>query len=269
MLTSPNTTNTTNTTPKKIAFELREIAGLDSVVRERMYELMRAGYRRINRERFESDLERKQMAGLLRDEAGQVQGFTTMALYPLEFRGRPINVLFSGDTFIAPAYWGSQQLVRGFCQTAGRLRARHPDRPLYWLLISKGHRTYLYLPLFTRRYFPAPAPRPELAELVDFCARRLFEESWHPDAGVLRFPESRGELSAELAQSTYDKRENRHVAFFLEKNPGFYRGEELVCLTELDPANLKSVARRNLMLGMTEAGDASIANESDESEDRE
>jgi hypothetical protein len=34
------------------------------------------------------------------------------------------------------------------------------------------------------------------------------------------------------------------VAFFLRSNPGYVHGDELVCLTELAPHNLRPIARR-------------------------
>ena len=35
-----------------------------------------------------------------------------------------------------------------------------------------------------------------------------------------------------------------HIAFFLEKNPGWIRGDELVCLTEPIEENLTPAGRR-------------------------
>ena len=36
---------------------------------------------------------------------------------------------------------------------------------------------------------------------------------------------------------------NRHVKFFISKNPGFINGEELVCVTEISVDNLKRYAK--------------------------
>ena len=35
-----------------------------------------------------------------------------------------------------------------------------------------------------------------------------------------------------------------HIAFFLDRNPGFVRGDELVCLTRIDDRNLTPAGRR-------------------------
>jgi hypothetical protein len=39
------------------------------------------------------------------------------------------------------------------------------------------------------------------------------------------------------------------VRFFLEKNPGYARGDELVCVAEISPGNMRGLARRMLLDG--------------------
>ena len=39
------------------------------------------------------------------------------------------------------------------------------------------------------------------------------------------------------------------MRFFLEKNPGYARGNELVCVAELAPENMKGLAQRLLLEG--------------------
>ena len=74
--------------------------------------------------------------------------------------------------------------------------------PLYWLLISKGHRTYRYLPAFSRAFHPSPddAGTGELRALKDFLARDRFGADYDAATGVVRFPESRGHLRAPYAE---------------------------------------------------------------------
>jgi hypothetical protein len=51
-----------------------------------------------------------------------------------------------------------------------------------------------------------------------------------------------------------DHLQERHAAvqFFLERNPRFHAGEEMVCLTELSAENLRSFARRAFVRGLNE-----------------
>jgi hypothetical protein len=220
---------------------------------DRMYALMNENYDCVGRDTFESDLRRKQLAGLLVDGDQVVQGFSTFAINP-EGCGTPrYNVVFSGDTIISKEFRGSQELVRGWCQTVGGILASDPGKPLYWLLISKGDRTYMYLPLFFRRYTPALEESREcgeLREVADACARKVFGRSWSAERGTLKFPECRGQMKPELVDSTRGRRDHPHVGFFLSRNPGFAQGDELVCLAEISPGNLRGMAKRYVELGL-------------------
>jgi hypothetical protein len=66
----------------------------------------------------------------------------------------------------------------------------------------------------------------------------------------VRFPESRGHLRAPYASVSAAHRRLPDVAFFLECNPGYERGEELVCVCELAPDALQPIARRAFLAGM-------------------
>jgi hypothetical protein len=77
-----------------------------------------------------------------------------------------------------------------------------------------------------------------------FLARDRFGDAYDEAAGVLRFPQSLGHLRAEFADVPAAHRRLPEVAYFLERNPGYARGEELVCLCELSTGNLRPMARR-------------------------
>ena len=166
--------------------------------------------------------------------------------------------IYSGDTVIDRHHWGSQVLAFAWIQLAGREKARFPEAPLYWFLISKGPRTYRYLSTFSRCYWPHHArPTPEdLRGLMDELATRRFGADYDPRLGVVRFPESRGHLRADLAAVEDADRCRPEVAFFLRANPGYVRGDELVCLTELCANNLRPLAKRVFEKGQGDLGRA-------------
>ena len=129
--------------------------------------------------------------------------------------------------------------------------ARQSDRRLFWFLISKGYRTYLYLPVFFHAFYPrvgAPTPRFE-RELIDRLGALKYPRDFNPRTGVIEFAESHGHLKPELAHVPAHRREHPHVRFFLQRNPGYVRGHELVCVAEISPANLKERARRMVLAG--------------------
>ena len=77
----------------------------------------------------------------------------------------------------------------------------------------------------------------------DLAARR-FGDAYDPEAGIVRFAEPRGRLKPEWARLDATGSAARHAAFFLERNPGYVRGHELVCLTEIALENMPAFAAR-------------------------
>ncbi|MGH9719068.1 MAG: hypothetical protein ACRD8O_02565 [Bryobacteraceae bacterium] len=198
---------------------------------------------------FSEDLASKHSAIVLFDATERIQGFSTLEL--IEFEGG--RAIFSGDTIVNHEFWGEQTLPVAWCRYAGQIKARHKEEPLYWFLISKGYRTYRYLPLFAHAYHPSwrsPTP-PETQRLMDALARRKFGKCYIPAKGVVRFPKSRGQLRESWAGISPVLRTKPEVRFFLERNPGYRRGDELVCLTELSEANMRSFARMAFAEGMS------------------
>jgi hypothetical protein len=229
----------------------RAAASLAAGERDAMHALMTEHYEAVPRDRFDADLARKDEVLMLHDGHGGLRGFTTLAWNPAGELAEG-DILFSGDTIIDRSCWGSQELVRAFCRRAGEWRAAS-GRPLFWFLLSKGHRTYLYLPLFARRFHPHPELRePVWEELASRVARGLFGDAWRPDEGLIRFPASHGHLRRDIAATTRDRRHNPWVRFFLERNPGYADGEELVCLTEMRAGNLRRGALAAFREGLGE-----------------
>ena len=60
--------------------------------------------------------------------------------------------------------------------------------------------------------------------------------------GIVSYEGRTDYLCEELARIIELRRNNRHVRFFLEKNPGYRRGDELSCLTDLAVSNIKPMA---------------------------
>ncbi len=220
--------------------------------------MMAASYSSMERPVFERDLDKKQMVGLILDEQEVVQGFTTFAINPKDCGTENYNILFSGDTIISPNHWGSLVMVKGWCTAVGEIIATDRSKDWYWYLLSKGHRTYMYLPLFFHEYYPSVhdgSQDEKLKSIADRVSAILYPKYWLPKAGVLKFESDAGALSSELAQGTYARKKNEQVAFFLEKNPGFYRGDELVCTAELHPDNFKRSAKDYVLQGMNRLND--------------
>jgi hypothetical protein len=223
-----------------------EVAALREAQRREMFALYERYYDGTSYARFAADLADKSRVLILREESGALCGFSTLAAYERVFNGERLRVLFSGDTVVDERHWGQQALAFAWLRLAGEMKAERPGMPLYWFLISKGHRTYRYLSAFSREFHPAPgrAMPARTARLMAFLARDRFGDAYDERAGVLRFPRSLGHLRGGYAAVPPAHRRLPEVAFFLERNPGYAQGDELVCLCELRADNLKPMARR-------------------------
>lgn len=238
---------------------MRRREALDESEVDGLYRLYACYYAGTDARLFAADLAEKDHVVLLRDAGGEVQGFSTLKQLTFEFGGAQGRALFSGDTVVAHPHWGSQTLPLAWCRLAGKIKAEAPQLPLYWFLIVKGQRTYRYLPLFARRFYPTwrePTP-PAIQALMDFLARAKFGEAYDPGSGLIRFARSRGHLRVPWADIEPALADKPDVRFFLERNPGHARGDELVCLTELVADNLRSHALRAFTAGLESAGQAS------------
>ncbi len=233
-------------TDRRLDARLVRIPALPEMLRETMFGLYDRYYEATSQERFFNDLAAKDEAVLLYDQADKLRGFTTLKRIGGDWEGRPYRAIFSGDTIVHHRYWGEQALAFSWIRRAGAIKAEQPAIPLYWLLIVKGHRTYRYLQAFSRDYFPHwQRTTPSATQrMMNHLGTRLFGKAYRPERGVVSFPASRGQLRAEWAEPPPETLARPEVGFFLNRNPGYRRGEELLCLTELTPTNLRPLARR-------------------------
>jgi len=237
--------------PSRLVGEIADVPALVRPLVDRLQALQEICYDGVDPGRFRKDLLEKQWAILLRDgTGGPVVGFSTQRTTEVAVRGEIVRALFSGDTVIDPAYWGEQALVRSFCRLIGRLQALD-ERPLYWFLICKGHRTYLYLPTFIHDFWPRhdrPTP-PFEAELMRVLAESRFPGEFDSERGVIR-PRGPHDRLKDALDGSDSRSHNPHVAFFLERNPGHRDGDELVCVADLRPDNLRPIVRREVRAAM-------------------
>ena len=79
--------------------------------------------------------------------------------------------------------------------------------------------------------------------MASALARERFNGRYDEQAGVVRFPRPQ-RLREHLASIPDARRNDPHVQFFLERNPGHGAGDELVCLTRLSDDNLTAAGAR-------------------------
>jgi hypothetical protein len=198
---------------------------------------------------FADDLADKHHALLLHDESGKLCGFTTLALLPSPGGERGDWVLYSGDTIVDSDHRSSAALAVSWIDAVLRLRAEQGIDKLTWLLLCSGLRTYRFLPLFFREFWPRPeAPTPPAARReMDRLATSRYGAAYDSATGVVVLPRPQP-LRTECADRGRP-RTSAEATFFGERNPGHLRGDELVCLCLIDETNLTAAGRRMVASG--------------------
>lgn len=225
-----------------ITFRLETIADLPEDTRAVMFRLLSTHFDGITREQFDRDLSEKDLALLLEKDC-RLAGFSTLLAYSTCHQSEQINVIYSGDTIVAPDAWGSTALPRAWVAGVRRLQATLPRGRCYWLLLTSGFRTYRFLSVFWREFFPRydRATPASVQQLLNAIADERFGRRFDSDAGVVRFCQPQRLRNSEIPAG---RDLNPHTEFFLKQNPGHSAGDELVCLTELRPENLTPAGLR-------------------------
>jgi hypothetical protein len=223
------------------------IESVTSADRAAMFALMDRHYENVCRRMFENDLDEKDWVIQIHDwTTGELAGFSTQKLLHADIGGRRVAALFSGDTVVAREHWGDRALAQCWGQHALDLIDADPSRELYWLLISKGYKTYRFLPLFFHEFNPHPDCdwREEDRATRDALIGLKFASSFDADRGVVTAGPNHDRLRPGVADLTAERLGDRFVRFFAQCNPGHARGDELVCLAPLTRENFTSAAYR-------------------------
>ncbi len=230
---------------------LTPIGDLTAARREEMFALFSRHYDGATFGQFEADLAEKECVIDVIDPAdGSLRGFSTQCVLQAPLRDGTVRALFSGDTIVDREFWGDPALSHVWGHLALSLIDKYRDEPLYWYLISKGYRTYRFLPVFFREFYPrhdVATPRGEAA-VLDALGRRKFGDSYDAANGVVR-PKDPCRLRDGLGEIPDARLRDPHLRFFVERNPGHVLGHELCCLAPLSRKNFTAAAWRVIGAG--------------------
>ena len=210
------------------------VHSVDDAQLRALWALFAEHYEDVDEATFVADFREKDDVILLDD--GAPQGFSTLREVRVRVDGRTHVGMFSGDTVVARPYWGTRVLGRAFVAHLAKRRLRVPTLDYWWILISKGYKTYLLMANNFPEHWPrheAPTP-PQARVVMDAFARSLFGDAWRPERGVVRWTTPRGRLRPGIADVTPELAASRpRVAFFERSNPAWAEGDELVCLARM------------------------------------
>ncbi len=195
---------------------------------------------------FFRDLEEKEWIILMKNQQGEPLGFSTIQLIWLKIKKINHLFLFSGDTLVKEEIRNAPALAGAFIHFMYALIKAYPSNPLHWFLITKGYRTYRFLPVYFKDYFPVydkPFP-PDSKEILDRIAHYKFGDDYDPDRIIIRHKQEADRLKPEFAHIPEGKLKDRNIRFFYEKNPLFYLGDELACITDIRISNFNPLVER-------------------------
>lgn len=225
-------------------------AALTPAQRSEMFRLFESYFAGTSRARFEADLREKDAVILLHEAgSGEIQGFSTLMRLELSVDRQHVVAFFSGDTIVDREFWGETVLARLWGETvfpeADRITAERPGTAVYWFLICSGYKTWRFLPVFFREFYPNPdrATPPSITGLMDTLGTAKFGSQYIRGSHIVRLEEPTP-LRNGVADVTEGRLRDPRIAFFARLNPGHAAGDELVCLAELSRSNLTRAGLR-------------------------
>lgn len=213
---------------------------------------------------FVTDMGKKTGVFIIQEKrTNKIVGFSTWTEFDLMQDGERAIGVFSGDTIIEKEYWGNTALQKAFAIQLLKTKIKNPKTPVYWLLISKGYKTYLLL----TNNFPIHYPSYEknnikLEGVVDHYCKTLYPDAYNEEDKLLNFGEDYQFLKDDVAQITDAMTKNDpNIRHFTKLNPSWDKGVELPCAGEvtfysfwtylvkiLPFTKRKSVKRKQLMM---------------------
>ena len=224
--------------PKLIAKTIKISSLFEDQIKE-MFKLFEIFYENVSYERFYDDLQAKTRVILMLDKSNCIQGFSTLHDFDFLHHDKNYRILFSGDTIIAPEFWGTSALTMSFLKNIIILKLRYPTRPVWWFLISKGYKTYLLLANNFINYYPRfdrEIPN-QYESLLAGLSEKFYPGKFNSKTGVIEFrKEDHERLRDSIAPITDELMQKfPKIKFFQSKNPDWTIGCELACIGEIDP----------------------------------
>jgi hypothetical protein len=216
------------------------VENLGVMEKEEMLRLFTGYFNDVEPAFFEADLQEKEWAILLSNQQdGRLEGFSTIATICQECEGKPVKIVFSGDTVVERRSWGSNALPRAWASLVLPMLSREKERAIYWLLLCQGYRTYRFLPLYFRNFYPcAGTEMPSFEKkLLDQVLQLKYPTAYDAEKGLVHPRENHYHPGPLLEEVHRGKSRNRHIRFFLQANPGYARGDELACIAGIWGAN--------------------------------
>lgn len=220
-------------------------SALSDAIKEEMYRLFCSQFENVSMQQFVADLDEKNWVLLLHNKTGDLIAFSSMHVYETCIDNRNVTLVYSGDTTVDSSTWSDSALSYNVMGAFSWLQRHYNTEHLYWFLLVSGYRTYRLLPVFSQFFYPRfDEPTPDnVRSLMDAMAGERFGKNYDPTTGIVHL-----DAPAILKDGYKDIPLNRltdpNIAYFVERNPGHLRGDELLCFAELSESKLTRLGKR-------------------------
>jgi len=233
----------------KITHTSKKVGDCSKEECEECFALLTKLFAGITKKDFLRDLSQKERIILLHDkEISKIVGFSTLTTWKMKVGSEEVSLIFSGDTAVDPRARSATGLGLGLLGYFEDVMKRSQNR-VYYGLISKGWRTYRILDRFFQNYYPHYSRSSQYKEVARIFGRTFFDDRFDERTGVLS--SSSGDSPRVICDQDVQlpSTNDRASQFFLEMNPNYRKGDELVCIAEVCSDNFTRLTNRILLRG--------------------
>lgn len=205
---------------------------------EEMHTLFNRYYDNAEFKQFKTDLlDKDHVIILYKKGTPYIKGFSTIKTLNTMVNGKKVRGMYSGDTVVDKEFWGQGTLGNAFLKHLFLEKCKKPLTPLYWFLISKGHKTYLLMANNFVKHYPRYEARTpvKVQEIIHSFASGLFSKHYNVKTGIIHFNNKDKDcLKTNVAPITAEMvAKNKRIAFFAKTNKNWFKGDELACVAEM------------------------------------
>lgn len=230
-----------------IVSEIKKAAACSAEEQEIFYDLLCQCFLGASWHDFIRDFQEKDAVIILRKEhsEGEIIGWSTLMVLTLALPTTEVKGVFSGDTVVLPAYRSGIGMGVELGRYFVRMWEQFPEHSVYYILISKGWRTYKIMPFLFKEFSPCydKPVAPFDKAVMDAFGRKKYPQHYNAATGVVTF--SPQKLSPDSIDAIPTKMDE-YTQFFLRSNPGYLDGHELVCVARIAPDNFALALQRLL-----------------------
>lgn len=193
-------------------------------------------YHNADLHNFVTDMGKKTGVILLQDRNSEkIVGFSTWTELDIVRNDERSIGIFSGDTVVEKEFWGNKELQKTFVKQLLKTKIKNPKTSVFWLLISKGYKTYLLLTNNFPKHYPSHAKNNiKLESIVDEYCQQLYPSAYNKEQRLLNFGNDYQYLKDDVAEITTEMtEENLEIRHFTKLNPSWQQGTELPCVGEV------------------------------------